>query len=291
MKYAINNWVYADEPLRDTFTRLAKYGYDGVELKGEPGLYSLAEIKSLCQEFDMQITSVLGWNIWGIPGRDLASPDFNERSAAIQYGQDGIDFASAVGAPIMIVLPSPAGRTAPHGNPETEVEWLAAHKTEWSNAVNSVRQMAAYAKSRGVVLAVEPINRYETYLLTTVDEALRFVDDVGVDNVKLNVDTFHMNIDEADLAAAIRKVGDRLVHMHAADSNRQAPGRGHTDFNAIFKALYEVGFNGTVVLEPVPPGADPGMAIIRSDFLPLRDIYAQESISYLKQIEESLKDS
>lgn len=291
MKYAINNWVYADEPLRDTFTRLAKYGYDGVELKGELGLYSLAEIKSLCQEFDMQITSVLGWNIWGIPGRDLASPDFKERAAAVQYGQDGIDFASAVGAPIMIVLPAPAGRTAPHGNPGNEEEWSAAYKTEWSNAVSSVRQIAAYAKSRGVVLAVEPINRYETFLLTTVDEALRFVDDVGADNVKLNVDTFHMNIDEADLAAAIRKAGDRLVHMHAADSNRQAPGRGHTDFNAIFKALYEVGFNGTVVLEPVPPGADPGMAIIRSDFLPLRDIYAQESISYLKQIEESLKGS
>lgn len=291
MKYAINNWVYADEPLQDTFTRLARYGYDGVELKGEPELYSLAEIKSLCQEFDMQITSVLGWNIWGIPGRDLASPDLQERSAAIQYGQDGIDFASAVGAPIMIVLPAPAGRTAPHDNPGTEEEWSAAYKTEWSNAVSSVRQMAAYAKSRAVVLAVEPINRYETYLLTTVDEALRFVDDVGADNVKLNVDTFHMNIDEADLTAAIRKAGDRLVHMHVADSNRQAPGRGHTDFTAIYKALYEVGFDGTVVLEPVPPGADPGMAIIRSDFLPLRDIYAQESINYLKQIEESLNGS
>ena len=289
MKYAINNWVYADEPLRDTFARLAKYGYDGVELKGEPEQYSLAEIQSLCQEYDMQVTSVLGWNIWGIPGRDLASPDIEERSAAIQYGKDGIDFTAAVGAPILIVLPSPAGRTAPIGNPETEEQWSSAYKTEWSNAVDSVHQMATYAETRRIILAVEPINRYETYLLTTVDEALRFVNDVGADNVKLNLDTFHMNIDEADLPAAIRKAGDRLVHVHAADSNRQAPGRGHTDFSAVFQALNAVGFDGTIVLEPVPPGADPGMAIIRSDYLPLREIYAQESITYLKQIEESLK--
>jgi len=288
VKYAINNWVYADEPLRDTFSRLAKYGYDGVELKGEPELYSLPEIQSLCQEYKMQITSVLGWNIWGIPGRDLASPDIEERSAAIQYGKDGIDFTAAVGAPILIVLPVPAGRTAPLGNPGDEEQWLSEYQTEWSTAVDSVRQMAAYAEPRGIVLAVEPINRYETYLLTTVDDARRFVKDVGADNVKLNLDTFHMNIDEADLAAAIRKAGDLLVHMHVADSNRQSPGRGHTDFTAIFQALYEVGFDGTIVLDPVPPGADPGMAIIRSDYLPLREIYAQESISYLKQIEEAL---
>ena len=291
MKYAINNWVYADEPLRDTFSRLAKFGYDGVELKGEPELYSPTEIQSLCQEFDMQITSVLGWNIWGIPGRDLASPDIKERSAAIQYGKDGIDFSAAVGAPILIVLPAPAGRTTPIGNPRTEEQWSTAYQAEWSNAVDSVQQMAAYAESRDIVLAVEPINRYETYLLTTVDEALRFINDVGADNVKLNVDTFHMNIDEADLAAAVRKAGDRLVHVHAADSNRQAPGRGHTDFTAVFQALNEVGFDGTIVLEPVPPGADPGMAIIRSDYLPLRETYAQESINYLKQIEESLNGS
>ena len=73
MRYAINNWVYNDEPLRDTFARLAKYGYDGVELKGEVQQYDVAEVKALCKEFKLQVTSVLGWNIYPIPGRDLAS--------------------------------------------------------------------------------------------------------------------------------------------------------------------------------------------------------------------------
>ena len=199
MKYAINNWVYADEPLRDTFTRLARFGYDGVELKGELALYSIHEIKALCHEFGMEISAVLGWNIWGIPGRDLSSPEAAERALAVQYGKEGVDFAVAVGAPILIVLPAPAGRTAPLGNPDNEAEWLSAAQIEWDNAVDSVKQMAEYAQESGIILAIEPINRYETYLLTTVDDALRFVADVGAENVKLNLDVFHMNIDESDL--------------------------------------------------------------------------------------------
>ena len=290
MKYAINNWVYDDEPLRTTFTRLSRYGYDGIELKGEPSLYDITEIKSLCQEFNMQVTSVLGWTIWGIPGRDLSSPDEAERNAAVKFLKDCVDFTVQVGATILLVLPFPAGRTTPTGDPQSEDEWISIAETEWGNAVDSVRQVSAYAQGKDLILAVEPINRFETYQLTTSDEGLRFLQDVDADNVKLNLDSYHMNIDEADPVDAIRKAGDYLVHLHAAGSNRQAPGSGHTNFVGLLKALKEVNFQGTIALEPVPPGANPGMAIKLSANLPLRDIYAEESIRYLKGIEESLTD-
>ena len=290
MKYAINNWVYDDEPLRTTFTRLSRYGYDGIELKGEPSLYDITEIKSLCQEFNMQVTSVLGWTIWGIPGRDLSSPDEAERNAAVKFLKDCVDFSVQVGATILLVLPFPAGRTTPTGDPQSEDEWISIAETEWRNAVDSVRQVSAYAQGKDLILAVEPINRFETYQLTTSDEALRFLQDVDADNVKLNLDSYHMNIDEADPVDAIRKAGDYLVHLHAAGSNRQAPGSGHTNFVGLLKALKEVNFQGTIALEPVPPGANPGMAIKLSANLPLRDVYAEESIRYLKGIEESLTD-
>lgn len=289
MKYGINNWIYDDEPIRDTFSRLSRYGYDGVELKGEPALYDVAEVKALCLEFDMQITSVLGWNIWGIPGRDLSSPDKEERQAAVQFLKECIDFTVAVGAPILLVLPAPAGRTAPTGGPLDEEEWKATADLEWNNAVDSVRQGAAYAQSKNLTLAVEPINRFETYMITTVDDALRFVSEVDANNVKINLDTFHMNIDEPNLPNAIRKAGEKLIHMHIADSNREAPGRGHTNFKALMEALKEINFSGMLVLEPVPPGADPGMAIKLTKNLPLREIYAKEGINYLKHIEESLQ--
>lgn len=289
MKYAINSWVYGDEPLRDTFKRLKRYGYDGVELKGTFEQYPVEEVKALCKEFGLQVTSVLGWNIYPIPGRDLASPDPVERAAAQEYGKQCIDFAVAIGAPLLIVLPAPANRTAPVGNPQGEAAWKAAYQTEWDLGVDSVRQTAAYAATKGITLAIEPINRYETYMLTTVDDVLRFIAEVGAENVKINLDAFHMNIDEPDLAEAVRKAGILLAHMHAADSNREAPGRGHTDFRAILQALKDVNFQGAFVLEPVPPGADPGISTTRSDYLYLRDVYAEEAIKYLKGIEAELK--
>ena len=232
----------------------------------------------------MQVTSVLGWTIWGIPGRDLSSPDDAERNAAVNFLKDCVDFTVQVGATILLVLPFPAGRTTPTGDPQSEDEWLSIAETEWGNAVDSVRQVSAYAQGKDLILAVEPINRFETYQLTTSDEAIRFLQDVGADNVKLNLDSYHMNIDEADPVEAIRKAGDYLVHLHVADSNRQAPGSGHTNFVGLLKALKEVNFQGTIALEPVPPGANPGMAIKLSSNLPLRDIYAEESIRYLKGI-------
>lgn len=288
MKYAINNWVYNDEPLRDTFTRLSKYGYDGVELKGELQLYDIAEVKSLCKEFGLEVCSILGWNIYPIPGRDLASPEETERSAALKYGQECLDFADKVAARIFVVIPAPANRVAPVGNPQGEKAWMEAARREWDLAVDSIRKTARYAAKFGIQLAVEPINRYETYLVTTVEDALRFIADVNEENVKINLDCFHMNIDEVDPAAAVRTAGKNLIHMHAADSNRLAPGRGHTDFKTILAALKEIGFSGTFVLEPVPPYPAPGIAISVPEYLPLRDQYAEESIHYLKGIEASL---
>lgn len=288
MRYAINNWVYNDEPLRDTFARLSRCGYDGVELKGALDLYSAAEVKSLVKEFGLPVPSVLGWNIYLIPGRDLATPDEAERHAALKYGQDCLDFADQVGARVFVVIPAPANRTAPVGNPQGERAWMDAARREWELAVESIRQTARYAAKYGIQLAVEPINRYETYLVTTVEDVLCFNADVNEPNVKINLDCFHMNIDEADPVEAIHKAGKDLIHMHVADSNRAAPGRGHTDFRSIMAALMDVGFSGTMTLEPVPPYPNAGIAIQMQAYLPLRDVFAEESIRYLKEIEASL---
>ena len=109
MQYAISNWIYGNEPLRDQFIRLAQYGYEGIELVGEPDRYSIPEVKGLCKEFGVRVSSVLGWSIWGIPGRDSDSPDENERSAALEYCKSCVDLASELGAPILVVLPGLAG--------------------------------------------------------------------------------------------------------------------------------------------------------------------------------------
>lgn len=287
MKYSISNWIYANEPLRSTFERLSRFGYDGIELKGEPEEYDPREVKGLCEEFDLQVFSVLGWSIWPLE-RDLAHPDPQFREKALDYATQCVDLASAVGAALVVVIPASAGRTSPLGDVSTAEKWTAAAEREWNHAVQSVRTAAAYAERQGILLAVEPINRYESFLINNVDQGLRFVSAVGSKVVKLHLDAFHMNTEEEDPAEAIRRAGELLVNMHVADSNRQAVGYGHTDFVAIMKALMEIDYQGPLTLEPVPPHPDALLGIQMERYLPLRDLYARESIAALRSYEEAI---
>jgi D-psicose/D-tagatose/L-ribulose 3-epimerase len=287
MKYSISNWIYADEPLPVTFQRLQKYGYDGVELVGEPQRYDIQEVKALCQEFGLSVLSVLGWSIWPLE-RDLAHPDSQMRQKALQYAAECVDLAVAVGAPLVVVIPASAGRTSPIGQPDSGKAWKEAMAREWDYAVKSVKAAAAYAEERGVLIAIEPINRYESFLVNNVDQGLRFVQEVGSEVVKLHLDTFHMNIEDKDLAEAVRKAGALLINMHISDSQRGPVGHGHTDFVAIIRALKQINYQGALTMEPLPPIPDAFMAISMKEFLPLRDVYAEECIARLRQYEKEV---
>jgi len=288
MKYSVSNWIYSAEPLRSTFERLRRFGYDGIELKGEPEQYDAQKVKGLCEEFGLQVFSVLGWSIWPLQ-RDLAMPDPQLRQKALDYASQCVDLASAVGAPLVVVIPASAGRTSPMGDVTSEDAWVAAAEREWNFAVESVKRAADYAEQKGVLLAVEPINRYESFLLNNVDQGIRFVSEVESKAVRLHLDAFHMNIEEEDPAEAIRKAGELLVNMHVSDSNRLAVGYGHTDFEGIVQALRDIGYQGPLTLEPVPPHPNALLAVDMEPYLPLRDLYAEESIAFLRGCEEAVR--
>ena len=288
MDYSISNWIYGDEPLQETFERLKRYGYDGVELMGEPCLYRVAEIQELCQEFGLRVLSIAGIYPWPTEERDLANPAPEIRERAVKYLRECIDLAVDVGAPLIIVIPSAVAKTAPVGQFDTEDAWVEATKQEWAYAVESVRKAATYAEQKGMLLAIEPINRYETFLVNNVDQGLRFASEVGSRAVKLHLDTFHMNIEEPDPAGAIRKAGDLLINVHIADSNRQAVGYGHTDFKAIMRALKEIDYQRALTLEPLPPVPDPYIAARLKRYRHLRDLYAEECIVHLRQYEREV---
>jgi len=290
MFYAVSNWIYdmGEEPLEITFERLRRYGYNGIELVGEPDKFDPSLVRSLCEEFGLRVFSVLGWCIAPTDSRDLAHPDPTVRARSVAYVKRGVDFAKEMGAPIVVVIPAPAGRITPVGVADTEEAWREAIETEWTCAVTSLREAASYAEQKGMILAVEPINRYETFLIRNVDEGLRFVREVDSPAIKLHLDTFHMNIEEPDPAEAIRKAGNLLVNMHVSDSNREAVGRGHTDFQAMMRALKEIEYQGALVLEPIPPDPNPFLAVRSRTYLPLRDQYAQESIKVLRTLQRSV---
>lgn len=133
---------------------------------------------------------------------------------------------------------------------------------DWERSVQNMKKIARYAEEYDVTLGMECLNRFEGYLLNTCEEALAYVDAVGSSHVKVMLDTFHMNVEEDNLGAAIRQAGSRLGHFHIGERNRQVPGRGTMPWAEIGQALRDIGYQGAVVMEPfVMPGGRVGSDI------------------------------
>jgi len=234
LKVSMHNWM-RPEPIETTISRLASAGYDGIEIAGEPAVYDVAQVRSLLEEN--------GLECWGsvtimVGGRDLLHEDRYVRIGSIQYCKDTIDLIAGLGGKMLTVVPSTVGKIVPMGSPEDEWQW----------AIDSLKEVNAYAEDKGVRLALEPLNRFETYFLNRHDQALALAEDVG-GTCGICLDIFHMNIEEADWPSAIRAAGDKLVDFHVADNNRMPPGQGAIDWELILRTLGEVGYEGYVTVE------------------------------------------
>jgi sugar phosphate isomerase/epimerase len=161
---------------------------------------------------------------------------------------------------------------------------VATRAQEWAWSADGLRRAADTAGRLGVRICVEPLNRYEAYLVTTVADALAYLADVASPWVGLTLDVFHAHIEEPDLPAAIRAAAPALRHVHLADTNRQGLGRGHLDLTAVMRTLRAVGYAGAAVLEVTPPGPDP-FTSIKDDRSPdLLDGYLRESLARLRAV-------
>jgi sugar phosphate isomerase/epimerase len=257
-------WPFGDMPLDEIARRLKALGFDGVELMGDLTLYQAREAGQILRDHGLETFSLTPENV------DLAHPEAAVRSEAVDYYLCLLDFAAELGNPIVSC----------HGY-VGRVRAISTYAEEREVFVEAVRQIAARAQELGLQVVMEVLNRYEAHLLNTGAEALDFVEKVGTENVGVLLDAYHMNIEEADPAAALRKVGERLRLYHAADSNRQGIGRGHTDFDAQLSALADIGYDGPIVLECTAPGPDPFTAITDESSLGWLETYLRESRSWL----------
>ena len=121
---------------------------------------------------------------------------------------------------------------------------------DWKRSVEGMQILGELAQPYDITLGMEALNRFEGYLINTAEEDVRFCKEVGRANVKVMLDTFHMNIEEQSIAAAIRMAGELLGHFHTGECNRQCPGKGRIPWREIGEALRDIGYNGTVVMEP-----------------------------------------
>lgn len=158
-----------------------------------------------------------------------------------------------------------------------------------ARSIRHMRRLADLASDHGITLCLESLNRFEGYLINTAAEGAAFVDEVDKDNVRLLLDTFHMNIEEDSFEAAILTAGNRLERLHVGEANRRLPGKGRLPWDSIGRALADIGFDGDVVMEPfVKTGGQVGADIkiwreLEEDTSAARlDADAKESLAFLK---------
>jgi len=268
IKYSYNTLVYAGEDIEQGIKRISGFGYDAAEFVGEPEKTNPQVIRELLEKYHLEASSICAIYT---PQRDLVSSNPEIRKNAVHYLKQCVDFAKAIGAKGISVTPTANMKIHAEADKDTELKW----------AVEGIREAGLYAGEHGIRLAVEAWNRYETYLINRLEQSLALVNEINLPNVGCMGDTYHMNIEETDIAEAFRKVGDKLFYVHFADSNRAAPGRGHIDFKPIAQALLDIRYEGYISMELLPPFADPFSGVRCEEFY---DLYTKESIEYLKRL-------
>jgi sugar phosphate isomerase/epimerase len=219
----------------------SELGFDAVELfLPGPDAIEPGQLRSLLDEHKLKVAAVGTGAGWVMHKLTLCDSEAAIRRRAIDFIAAMIDFGGSFGAPAII------GSMQGRHSEAVPREQAMAHLTE------ALATLGNRAKQYGIPLIYEPLNRYETNLATTVADGVNLLDHAGLENVRLLADLFHMNIEEADVPAAIRAGGKRLGHVHFVDSNRRAAGLGHTDFTQIAAALVEIDYRGYLSAEAFP---------------------------------------
>lgn len=238
MELSIHNWMRA-ETIETTIRRVASLGYHKLEIQGTPELYNTKEVRKLLKEH--------GLGCWGsvtlmLEERNLLAKDEGQRARSVQYVKDVVTMVKELDGHMVSVVPGTVGKIVPDGRPEEEWQW----------AVESLKQVYEHAEASGILLGIEPINRFETYFVNRGDQALALAETVGP-HCGVCLDTFHMNIEEDNLFEAIKRAKDKLVGFHVADNNRMAPGMGTLDWPEIMATLDEIGYDEVLSVEFCAP--------------------------------------
>ncbi|WP_205942776.1 sugar phosphate isomerase/epimerase family protein [Pedobacter psychroterrae] len=227
------------ETIDTTIRRVSGLGYTKLEIAGSPEQYDTKHVRKLLKDY--------GLSCWGsvtlmLEDRNLLAKDEAQREKSVQYVKDVVRMVKELDGHMVSVVPGTVGKIVPDGRPEEEWQW----------AVESLKEVYEYSESSGILLGIEPINRFETYFINRGDQALVLAEAVGP-NCGVCLDTFHMNIEEDNLYDAIKRAKGKLVGFHVADNNRMAPGMGTLDWSKIIDTLHEVGYDEVLSVEFCSP--------------------------------------
>lgn len=275
MKFGINlllwtgNFETANVSL---FPKMRKMGYDGVELPiFSPEQVDAKTVKNALED------NGLGCTFCTImpPDHSLVQDDPVNRQKGVDYLKTVIDLAKAVNCETICgPMHSPVGLLVGRGRTAEE----------WDRAVDSYRKVAEHADAAQMPLAIEPLNRFETYFLNTAADTVKIAEQVGSDYLGLHYDTFHANIEEKDPVQAIRDSGKRILHFHCSENDRGICGSGHVPWKASFDALKDIGYNQWLTVESFLPAIKElaAAAAIWRELAPSAEVLAEESLAFMK---------
>ena len=235
---ATHNWM-RPESIKRTIERMRQTGVDALEISGEPDQYNTRDVRALLKEN--------GRTCWGsvtltLGERNLASKSMAQREKTVDYMKRVVTLAKELDGQIITLVPATVGKVVPDGTEEEEWKWV----------VDATKECFAHAQKKGVRIAIEPLNRFETYFFNRAAQALALAEAVHPD-CGVCLDAFHLNIEEENMYDAIRLAGKRLFDFHVADNNRFAAGLGQLDWPKIIGTLKEIGYDGAVTNEFVAP--------------------------------------
>jgi D-psicose/D-tagatose/L-ribulose 3-epimerase len=277
MRFGINSLLFTetfDEGDLTLLERCRELGFDVLEITPvDPDRFPARRVRRLAEELGLSINA----NFALPEDANTISPDHEVRRRGVELSKKIVDLCSEAGVEICCGANYCAWRYFT-GRRRTEDEW------KWG--VECYREVAEYARERSdLLLAIETLNRFETYFLNLASDALRFVEDVGMPNVKVHLDTFHMNIEEDDMSAAIRACGDRLGYFHACGNQRGVPGRDLIPWHETLAALRDCGYRDCITIESFHPRLKfaPLVSIWR-DFADSPEQLATEGLAFLRGV-------
>lgn len=256
--------------------KIAALGFTAVELPVEdPALFDTAALRPVLSDLGLKphVCGVFG------PGRDLANPDAAVRARTRTYLTECFRIAAELDAGF-VAGPMYAECGKARQLPEDE------RRREWDLAVSELRIVCEDAASRGLAIALEPINRFETDMVNTTAGALRMIRAIDHPAAKVMIDSFHMTIEECDIGAAIRAAGQDLIHVQVSENHRGITGTGLTPWNDFRDALRDTGYAGSIVIESFTPEIRDlaGAVCIWKRFAPTQDEFASRGLAFLQQL-------
>ena len=278
MKFGINTFLFTS-PFTNASTRLfpkfKAWGFDGVEIAIEnPADIDPAFVKAQLDKHGLVCTSVCACFP---PSRDLRGNKTQQRATVVHMKQL-VDIAEILGTKIIMgPLYSATGRA--------DAVPAAEYKRQWQTVCGHLKTICAYAEANEKIICLEPLNRFETDFLNTVEQGLQMIRAVKSPALKLLLDTFHMNIEEKNPADAIRRAGKHVGHIHASASDRGTPGNDHVDWRGVAQALRDIKYEGAVVIESFTQDVKviARAAAIWRKIEPRRDDIASKGLVFLKK--------